>query len=386
LTAEDAQRVMIPSMAYDMPFIIGYAVSFALFKTYGIPSISKILKGTRELSSKKGISKRYMDVNSTYLRFLSATWIACPISGKVYKDEDELTGYKSFFPFKSSVKEVEDDPRAMISLARVNWLHSKYPIKNDDYLYTLGLFAFEPEQWTKRYGWRELSPLECEAYYIYWREIGKRMGIKDIPDSAEAFKAWVEDYENRTMVPAESNHFVANYTLEELLHVLPARFGIKNFARRVSITLLDDIVREAMMYPAQPPIMHFLVGNLLRTMSFFQKHFCLPRIWTNGPIDAKLPDFAKNPSALPTLPRMHPKQFGQKPWYKPEPKNLLEYVRVRLAVLMGLYEEMPNKNLKSDGYRLEELVRLISKTGHEEVLRMAEQLQGCPVAGPWARN
>jgi len=57
----------------------------------------------------------------------------------------------------------------------------------------------------------------------------------------------LQDYELKTMVPAESNHFVANYTLEELLHILPEQFGIKNFARRISITLLDDIVREAMM-------------------------------------------------------------------------------------------------------------------------------------------
>ncbi|KAK7458697.1 hypothetical protein VKT23_009696 [Stygiomarasmius scandens] len=393
LTPEDAQKILTSSLAYEMPSVLGYALSFALFKTYGIPSISKILKGTGELSSKDGISKRYTDT-----AILIATWVACPITGKTYKDEDEALISKSFFSNTGS--EAEDDPRAMISLARVNWLHAKYPIRNEDYLYTLALFAFEPERWAKRYGWRELSLLECEAYYIYWREIGNRMGIKNIPDSAEDFKTWAEDYELRTMVPAESNHFVANYTLEELLHILPEQFGIKNFARRISITLLDDIVREAMMYPAQPPIMHFSVHNFLRSMGFVQRHLCLPRIWTDGPVEAKLPDFAKISSGCLSMKststekagdvqlyRMHPRQFTQRPWYMPEPTSLLGYARARFAVWAGLYEEMPSRKLRSEGYRLEELGPLkYEHSGHEEVLKMAERLQGHPITGPWARN
>jgi hypothetical protein len=33
-----------------MPYIIGQAVSFALFKTYGIPSISRLLVQTNQLA------------------------------------------------------------------------------------------------------------------------------------------------------------------------------------------------------------------------------------------------------------------------------------------------------------------------------------------------
>ena len=46
-----------------------------------------------------------------------AAWVACPISG--FLDPN----------FKSSKNgPPADDPRAMIALARVNWLHSRYKI------------------------------------------------------------------------------------------------------------------------------------------------------------------------------------------------------------------------------------------------------------------
>ena len=36
MTPEEAQKVILVSMRYDMPFLMNYALAFALFKTYGI--------------------------------------------------------------------------------------------------------------------------------------------------------------------------------------------------------------------------------------------------------------------------------------------------------------------------------------------------------------
>lgn len=64
LSPADAQLITHTSLFYDMPLLMNYALAFALFKTYAIPSISKILLGTKELSSKEGISRRYADVSA----------------------------------------------------------------------------------------------------------------------------------------------------------------------------------------------------------------------------------------------------------------------------------------------------------------------------------
>lgn len=50
------------------------------------------------------------------------------------------------------------------------------------------------------------------------------------------------------MVPAQSNRTVAGYTLDELLNAAPEKFGLKALGMRLSICLLDDITRKAMMY------------------------------------------------------------------------------------------------------------------------------------------
>ena len=49
------------------------------------------------------------------------------------------------------------------------------------------------------------------------------------------------------MVPAPTNADVASYTMDELLFAVPQAFGLKTFAQRIAICLLDDIVRVSMM-------------------------------------------------------------------------------------------------------------------------------------------
>lgn len=67
-------------------------------------------------------------------------------------------------------------------------------------------------------------------------------------------------YEKETMVPAQSNHDVAVATTEEILDMVPNIFGLKNFGRRVTYSLLEERVRVAMMFvfSAALPFVHNL--------------------------------------------------------------------------------------------------------------------------------
>jgi len=93
------------------------------------------------------------------------------------------------------------------------------------------------------------------------------MNIQDIPDSLEEIWAWsevkhwnvpyfrnllttanpVQEYEKVHMIPTKVNQQVACYTMGELLSAVPEAFGLKNFAEKLSICMLEDRVREAMM-------------------------------------------------------------------------------------------------------------------------------------------
>jgi len=341
-------------------------VAFALFKTYGIPSISGLLATTKELSSQETVSKRYADTE-----ILIATFVGCPISG--FLDPSFAANNKG------QDAQPAEDPRAMIALARVNWLHSQYNISNDDFLYTLSLFVNEPIVWAERYGWRPLSPLERHAFYIYWVEIGKRMGIQDIPKSMEELMLWSKEYEGKCMVPDPINAEVASYTLDELLFAVPEAFGLKTFAQRISICLLEDVVRVSMLQPEQPWYLHALMKLLMSIVAFVQRWWLLPRLSPGFPVDVRLPNVTADP-------RLYPNKWQARPWYKPERTGLGCY-KDKFLVFIGWHSEMPGPHLRSSGYRLEEMGPLkFEDVGHEEVMQEAAQLQGCPVPRQWSRS
>ncbi|KDQ57898.1 hypothetical protein JAAARDRAFT_57715 [Jaapia argillacea MUCL 33604] len=367
LTAAEAQTIVHCTTMWDMPLLVNYSLSFALFKTYAVPSISELLAKTKQLSTWENVSKRYADTE-----ILISTWVTCPITGSFNFAKEPV----SYGPEK-----VDFDPRCAIAIARTNWLHEQYDISNDDFLYTLALFILEPIKWTARFGWRAMSPLEAQATFVFWYEIGQRMNIKDIPPTLEELRKWSEAYEQSCMVPAITNRDVAQQTINELLYLAPNKFGIKAFLQRITICLLEEHVRIAMMQPAQPWYMHAITRTVLNSAAFFQGYLCLPRRRPHlfVPLDPPMPKDG-------SLPRMHPIRYAARPWYKPIPKGMGALIE-RLTVLLGIVDPdfVASDELKAEGYRLESLGPLrCEKSAHAEVMRKAGEMQGCPVTGVWS--
>lgn len=359
LTPEEAQQILHVGALYDMPSLVKYSLAFSLFKAAAIPSISMRFRPSKE-KGPKVVSKRYADTE-----ILISTWFSCPVSG--------------FFdpPPNKSFPDAKPDPRAMVALARVNWLHSRYKISNDDYIYSLSIFALEPARWARRYGWREFSPLECYAYYIFWVEIGRRMGMQDIPDSLEEMKAWSAAYEESHMLPAQSNKEIADYTLQGLRKSFLPKFLTGGFSRRLATCFLEDRVRIAMVQPAQPWYMHAIVDTTFYSLAFVQRWLCLPRWQPMRSVDISEPKVPANGSC----PRLHPTSWQRPSWYRAQSSGL-GYIRDWLSVLVGYYSEMPGLHLRSHGYRLEELGPVAVETqGHDKIFEMASDLLGCPVVG-----
>jgi len=356
ITPGEAQLIMRVSNAYDMPKIMKTALSFALFQTYAIPSISKLLYATKELGSEERVAKRYADTE-----ILIATFVHCPLSG--FHD----------LAAQPDGRTPAEDSRGSLALARMNWLHARYNISNDDYLFTLSLFVIEPITWARRYGWRPLSPLECQAYFVVWSEIARRMDIKDVPGTLDGLIAWSKAYADAKMVPAKTNHLVATLTTQELVAAVPAALGLRDFVARLTICVLDEQTRVAMMQPEQPTYMHAMVGAALRAAAFAQRHLCLPRAAPCTAIHIAPP--TTNAETL------RPREFRSRPWYKAEATGLA-YLGNRLLVAAGYYADMPAPKYRSEGYVLERCGPMAFESeGNEETRKMAEKLQGCPIKG-----
>ena len=81
-----------------------------------------------------------------------------------------------------------DSERGSRALARMNAQHGRFTIANDDFRYVLSTFIYEPIRWNARFGWRPMYDNERLAFFHFWRAVGDRMGITDIPADYDVFE------------------------------------------------------------------------------------------------------------------------------------------------------------------------------------------------------
>lgn len=226
----DCQRIVHLSFGYEFSWDSIRALELALFRTYCVPSISELLDRTGEF--RRNPQRRYDD--TAILLAEICKW-----------------GY--------------DSERGRTALDRINWAHGHYRIANEDFLYVLSTFIYEPVRWIDAYAWRETCRNEKLGYYAFWRQVGQRMGIREIPASYELFAAWARDYER--------HHFrfdVANQRVGVATRELFVSWGPRFLAPlvRTSIhALLDEPMLRAFGFPPAPPFWRALVRFGLRFRS-----------------------------------------------------------------------------------------------------------------------
>jgi hypothetical protein len=223
----DAQRIVYLDTVYEFPFDTTRALEFAFFRTFASPAISALLDSTGEFGARG--QKRYDDTD------LILSTIA-------------ETGYDS-----------EEGKRA---LRRMNGMHRRFAIANDDFLYVLSTMVFEPIRWNERFGWRPLVENERLATFHFWRELGRRMGITDIPEDFDELERYNVEYERMRFRYAESNQRVSEATRDMFLAWFPG--APKGLGAHVIASLLDVRLREAIGFPRPPRIVTRGVEGALR--------------------------------------------------------------------------------------------------------------------------
>lgn len=240
-----AFRIHNSLVELEFPAIFSTATTFALFKAYGIPSISSLLVSTHQLSGPPlASSKRYADTGALLLE---------------------------------AVLNEPGAERSVEAIARINYLHDRWRgkvkggIRDEDMLYTLSLFALEPMRWVKQYEWRELSEVEVCALGTWWKYLGDGLKVpfNELPGFEkgwenglqwmEELSAWSVAYEKKSMVPAKSNAVLAEATLKIILWKVPK--WMHGFGRRLFATVMEGSsprLREAMLYALlTPPLLPY---------------------------------------------------------------------------------------------------------------------------------
>ncbi|WP_214369386.1 oxygenase MpaB family protein [Pseudonocardia sp. H11422] len=202
---------------HEFPWDMNQSLSFALFRTYAVPSIGRLLAQTGEFTER--VQKRYDDTGLILEAVLE-------------------NGF------------AHETGRAAIR--RMNQMHRAYPITQDDLRYVLCTFVVVPIRWMDAYGWRPFTEREKVASANYYRELGRHMGITAIPATYQEFIEHLDRYEAEHFGYDDGGRAVADSTLDLMTTFPPNHLAPKGIVRTFSYALMDAPLRDALRYPAPP--------------------------------------------------------------------------------------------------------------------------------------
>ncbi len=215
---------------FEFPWDMNQSLSFALFRTYAVPTIGRLLFETGEFTER--VQKRYDD---------TALLLEVPLVHGL----DSTAGKQA--------------------IRRINQMHRMYDISNDDMRYVLATFVVVPVRWITAYGWRRLTDDEVVATVRYFEAVGRRMGIRDIPHDYDGFARLMDDYERDHFAFDRGARAVADSTLRLLATFYP---GVpESVARKAAYALMDPPLLAAFQYGEPGRRWRRLVKSGLRARS-----------------------------------------------------------------------------------------------------------------------
>jgi hypothetical protein len=205
----DAERIVCLDACYEFPFDVTRSLELAFFRTFAVPSIAALLGSTGEFVER---------------------------ARKRYDDTDLLISAFTEYGYTSSL--------GRAAIRRMNQIHARFPIANDDFRYVLSTLVLEPFRWNERFGWRRAIEAERLAMFHFWRAVGQMMNIKAIPATYEELDRFNVEFERDRFAFTEAGHRVAVAMIEMFLRripLLPTRLGSRGIYALLDAPLLDAL-------------------------------------------------------------------------------------------------------------------------------------------------
>lgn len=227
----DHQRIAFLTSLHEFPWDTTRSLELALFRAFAVANGTALLAGTGEFTTRT--QKRYDDTVLILAEILEH-------------------GY--------------DSERGRAALRRMNQMHGRYPIPNDEFLYVLSTFVFEPIRWNERFGWRPLLETEKQASFQFWREIARRMAIHDVPERYEDMEAYYEAFARDHYRFAPENLALATATRDLFLSWYLPRV-LWPLGRPFIHAMMDEPLLDAVGLPRPHPAVRWLTEGAVRLRS-----------------------------------------------------------------------------------------------------------------------
>lgn len=203
-------------------------------------------------------------VHAVYLIGFSRQVAVPEIAGVIYRGgknlrdvarrtDDTLALFGAFLHFGHS------SPQGRAAIARMEQIHARFEITDEQKLYTLATLIFEGERIGRHLGVDILTADQREASWCFWRGVAEQMPLGGLPPTAEELWHWMIEYEREHWHYNDEGRQVVDRFFEDWARRwFPRR--ARTLARQTLLALMDEDLRAVLHLenPSRP------VNRLLR--------------------------------------------------------------------------------------------------------------------------
>ena len=231
----DCQRIVHLLSVYEFAWDLRRSGELALFYSYASASVSRLLDRTGEFERRGQL--RYDDTQLLIGAFIEQGW------------DSELGRH---------------------AIERMNAIHGRFRISNDDFVFVLWTLIHVPMLWLNQFAHRRPTAHEERAWFWFWRSVGEKMGMTGLPETKAALDAWIANYESEQLVYNEHSERVANATVRILESWLPAR--LRFVVQPAAAALLEERARRAFGYAEPHPALRGTIVALLQLQAAVSRY------------------------------------------------------------------------------------------------------------------
>lgn len=215
----DYQEIYQLTAFYDFPRDMRDGLTLGFYRVFAIPHIAELLVKTGEMTGRP--AKRSYDTGLVIYELIEAGF---------------------------------DAPRGQAMIKLLERVHQGLGIAQEDFRYVLCTFMVTPFRWLATHGWRPVLPAERAACTNFYRELGRRMHIKDLPETFEEASAILDEYEQRFAADTKAGRALMGATLLVFRNRLPK--PIRPLAAPLLSSYFGDAkLTSSLGLPTAPPIL-----------------------------------------------------------------------------------------------------------------------------------
>ncbi len=182
--------------------------------------------------------------------------------------------------FGEFVRLGHDTPEGIAAIEAMERIHDRFPITDEEKLYTLAVIMFDTPRQVAYMGARPYAPAINEASWHFWMGVASRMSLGDTGKTPEEIREWMLDFEQRTYAPTKAGHAIAQALLEDWTRWFPK--PLKEWSKSMMYGVWDDHLRATLGVPDPPywatKFMRFQAQQLLITAPY--RILPLERTWS----------------------------------------------------------------------------------------------------------